>query len=245
MSIGLAPVSDGLRAHLEESDWVTLVAAVKTAHAATLDDPLAAAAALALGAAPIHIEVQTGTGDRGVFAQLGCDAVATGIAVRALVAAPDGSEPTAIPGVELGANQTTNLVAELMRLFPAGGLTRHGDRAPVTLPHELSLSLHHALAAGDTTLARHVAQQAGWFEPPEVLVSLARGAIASATVTVRVTGHPTTVVQQWLLCDLGWVLLTVRGTRVTHTLQSRDEVHDELVRTVAGAFAAQAVAERE
>jgi hypothetical protein len=34
------------------------------------------------------------------------------------------------------------------------------------------------------------------------------------------------------------VLLTVRGTRVTHTVQSRDEVRDSLVHTLAGALGA-------
>ena len=44
--------------------------------------------------------------------------------------------------------------------------------------------------------------------------------------------------QQWLLCDVGWVLLTVHGTHVTHTVQSRDEVADAFVHLLAGALAA-------
>ncbi|MET1038484.1 MAG: hypothetical protein ABW075_09430 [Aeromicrobium sp.] len=251
MSIGLEVAPDGLRSRLDEPDWAALIAAadvpgrpatalaaLEPATVATLDEPLVAAAALALGKAPIQLEVQTGAGEHGVVAQIGCDAVATGVAVRALVAAPDGSGPLAVPGVEVSANRTAHVIAEIMRLFPAGGQTRHADASPVTMPHELSLTLHQAIRTGDDKLARLVAEQAGFSEPPDVLVSLARGSSASATVTVRVAGHATTVVQQWLLCDVGWVLLTVQGTRVTHTVQSRDEVRDALVRTLAGAFAA-------
>ncbi|MET0929418.1 MAG: hypothetical protein ABWX74_07860 [Aeromicrobium sp.] len=251
MSVGLEVAPDGLRTRLDEPDWAALVAAanvsarpagafaaLEPANVASLDEPLVAAAALALGTAPVHLELQTGAGDHGVLAQIGCDAVATGVAVRALVAAPDGSGPVAVPGVEVGANSTQNVVAEIMRLFPGGGLTRHTGGSPVTIPHELSLTLHQAVRSGDDALARLVAQQAGYPEPPDVLVSLARGTTASATLTVRVAGSPMTVVQQWMLCDVGWVLLTVRGTLVTHTAQSRDEVRDSLIRTMAGAFAA-------
>ncbi|MET0448867.1 MAG: hypothetical protein ABW004_10685 [Aeromicrobium sp.] len=258
MSIGLEVAPDGLRTRLDEPDWAALVdaanvsvrpagafAALEPATVASLDEPLVAAAAMALGNAPIHLEIQTGAGDHGVIAQIGCDPVATGVAVRALLAAPDGSGPVAVPGVEVGANSTKNVVAEIMRLFPADGLTRHTDGAPVTIPHELSLTLHQAVQSGDDRLARLVAQQAGWPEPPDVLVSLARGTTASATITVRVAGSPTTVVQQWLLCDVGWVLLTVRGSLVTHTVQSRAEVRASLVRTMSGALtASQAVSDR-
>ncbi len=263
MTIQLEKAPDGLRTQLTEAQWTALVAGHDTAPTGALapldvdpagqdtatdtaDEPLAAAVALAVGDAPLRIELLTGAGDRGVVAQVGCDAVATGVAVRALVPAEDGSGPVAVPGVEIGANQTANVVAEVMRLFPGGGLTRHADAAPVTLPHDLSLSLHHAIRNHDDALAQHVAEQAGFDAPPDVLVSLARATTASATMTVRVAGSPTTVVQQWLLCDVGWVLLTVRGTRVTHTVQSRDEVRDAVVRIVAGGFATTAeVAGRE
>lgn len=253
MSIQLQKATDGLRAQLSEDEWAAVVAASDsptppagalaplpgaTAAATDVDEPLAAGASLALGQAPVRIDITTGAGDRGVIAQIGCDAVATGIAVRALVAAEDGSGPLAVPGVEIGVNETANVVAEIMRLFPGGGLIRHTDGKPVTLPHELSLTLHRAVRTGDDQLARLVAEQAGWTSPPEVLVCLAKQTTASATVTVRVAGSPTTIVQQWLLCDVGWVLLTVRGPLVTHTVQSRDEVRDTLVRVLSGSFAA-------
>lgn len=248
-------VSDGLRAQLSEDQWAAVVAASDsptppagavaplpgtTASDAGVDEVLAAAASLALGHAPVQITITTGAGDRGVIAQIGCDPFATGVAVRALVAAEDGSGPLAVPGVEIGVNETANVVAEIMRLFPGGGLTRHTDGTPVTVPHELSLTLHQAVRSGDDRLARLVAQQAGWDTPPDVLVALAQQTTASATVTVRVAGSPTTVVQQWLLCDVGWVLLTVRGTHVTHTVQSRDEVRAELVSVLSGSLAAAA-----
>jgi hypothetical protein len=252
VTVQLEKAPDGLRVQLTEAQWSALVAGRDPAPAGALapltvegddvsdtaDDALVAAADLAVGDAPMRIELLTGAGDRGVAAQVGCDAVATGVAVRALVPAEDGSGPVAVPGVEVGANETANVVAEIMRLFPGGGLTRHADGQPVTLPHDLSLTLHHAIRTHDDALAQHVAQQAGFDAPPDVLVSLARATTASASLTVRVTGSPTTVVQQWLLCDVGWVLLTVRGTRVTHTVQSRDEVRDAIVRIVAGGFAA-------
>lgn len=257
MTISLQPMSDGLRVHLGEAQWAALVSGHDPAPSGALaplpvdgatgdgaavdqaaaDDALAAAAALAVGEAPLRLELVTGAGDRGAAAQIGCDATAVGVAVRALVPAEDGSGPAAVPGVEIGANRADDVVAEVMRLFPGGGRTRHADRRPVTLPHDLSLALHHALRNHDDDLTRHVAQQAGLDAPPDVLVSLARATTASATLTVRVAGSPTTVVQQWLLCDVGWVLLTVRGTRVTHTAQSRDEVRDAIVRIVAGGFA--------
>jgi hypothetical protein len=263
VTVQLQQAPDGLRAQLTERQWTVLAAGRDPAPTGALaplqtdaaadavegeddgeaaDEPLAAAAALALGDAPMRIELLTGAGDRGLVAQIGCDAVATGIAVRALVPAEDGSGPVAVPGVEVGANQTANVVAEIMRLFPGGGLTRHADADPVTLPHDLSLTLHHAIRSHDDALAQHVAEQAGFDAPPDVLVSLARATTASATLTARVTGSRTTVVQQWLLCDVGWVLMTVRGTRVTHTAQSRDEVRDAIMRIVAGGFAAMATA---
>lgn len=258
MTLTLAPAIDGLRAHLDEPAWAALVAATGAAgrSAGTLaplaeaddtraDEPLVAAARLALGQAPIVLEVQTGSHGRGLLAQVGCDAETVGLAVRALLPAEDGSGPLAVPGVEVGANQTSNVVAELMRLFPADGTTRIDGVASVTLPHELSLTLNHALRAGDTALARHISEQAGWPEPPEVLAAIARGTTASATVTIRVAGSATTVVQQWLLCDAGWVLLTVRGTLVTHTPQSRDDVAASLVRLLAGAFATLQAARHE
>jgi hypothetical protein len=253
VTIQLEESTDGLRVQLTEAQWTALVSGrdpaptgalsplpVEDADAAdgSADEVVIAATSLALGDAPVRIELLTGAGDRGVAAQIGCDAVAAGVAVRALVPAEDGSGPVAVPGVEVGANQTANVVAEIMRLFPGGGLTRHADAAAVTMPHDLSLTLHHAIRSHDDTLAQHVAQQAGFDAPPDVLVSLARATTASASLTVRVAGSPTTVVQQWLLCDVGWVLLTVRGTRVTHTVQSRDEVRDAIVRVVAGGFAA-------
>jgi hypothetical protein len=254
VSVQLAKAPDGLRAQLTEGQWSALVGGRDPAPMGALaplpvedddmsdaaDEGVASAAALALGDAPMRIELLTGAGDRGVLAQVGCDAVATGVVVRALVPAGDGSGPVAVPGVEIGANTTTNVVAEIMRLFPPGGLVRHTGSAPVTLPHELSLTMHHAIRTHDDALARHVAQQAGFDTPPDVMVSLARGATASASLTVRVAGSPTTVVQQWMLCDVGWVLLTVRGTRVTHTVQSRDEVREAIVRIVAGGFATMA-----
>ncbi len=251
MSLHLQKVPDGLRAHLTEDDWAAVVGASDaptppagalaplprtTASATDVDEALAAAASLALGQAPVRIDITTGAGDRGLIAQIGCDAVAMGVAVRALVAAEDGSGPLAVPGVEIGVNETAHVVAEIMRLFPGGGLARHTDGRPVTLPHELSLTLHRAVRTGDDQLARLVAEQAGWTSAPEVLVALAQQTTASATVTVRVAGSPTTVVQQWLLCDVGWVLLTVRGPLVTHTVQSRDEVRDTLVRILSGSF---------
>ena len=253
MSLHLAKAPDGLRTQLSEDDWSSVVVAADPPEPPTgalaplpsaapggvdVAEPLAAAARLALGTAGVRIDIPTGAGDRGLVAQIGCDAVAAGVAVRALVAADDGSGPLAVPGVEIGVNEPANVVAEIMRLFPGGGLTRHTDGKPVTLPHELSLTLHQAVRSGDDQLAGHVAEQAGWAAPPEVLVALATGTTASATVTVRVAGSPTTVIQQWLLCDVGWVLLTVRGTHVTHTVQSRDEVRGELVSVLSGALAA-------
>lgn len=251
MTISLQPVSDGLRVQLDEAQWAALVSGHDPAPSGALaplpveeaagdeavaDEALSAAAALATGA-PLRLELVTGAGDRGVAAQIGCDAAAVGVAVRVLVPAEDGSGPVAVPGVEVGANRAADDVAEVMRLFPAGGQTRHTHRRPLTLPHDLSLAMHHALRNHDEALARHVAQQAGLEAPPDVLVSLARATTASATLTVRVAGSPTTVVQQWLLCDVGWVLLTVHGTRVTHTAQSRDEVRDTVTRIVAGGYA--------
>lgn len=257
MTATLAPTIDGLRAHLDEPAWAALVAAAGTTGAAAgalaplaeaddtrADEPLVAAVRLALGQAPIVLDLQTGSEGRGLLAQVGCDAETVGLAVRALLPADDGSGPLVVPGIEVGANQTCNVVAELMRLFPAGGATRIDDAAPATLPHELSLALNRALRDGDGALARHISEQAGWPEPPDVLAALARGATASATMTIRVAGSPTTVVQQWLLCDAGWVLLTVHGSLVTHTTQSRDEVAASLVRLIAGAFATMQAADR-
>lgn len=258
MTIALEPTVDGLRAHVDEARWAAVVAAAfphgapasalaplaEPDASASPDEPLTAAARLALGQAPVHIEIQTGSHDRGLIAQVGCDAATTGIAVRALVPAGDGSGALAVPGVEIGANHSSNVIAELMRLFPAGGLSRLDVATPVTLPHDLSLTLNQALRAGDDQLARHISEHLGWAAAPEMLVSLAAGTTASATLTIRVASSPTTVVQQWLLCDAGWVLLTVRGTQVTHTLQSRDEVRATLVRLLAGAFATEQAAGR-
>lgn len=250
MTSQLHRTSDGLRARLSEAEWAAAIAGRDTSEAGALaplqalgpsqdaspDEALMAAAALALGDGFVHLEIATGAGERGVLAQVGCDAVAAGVAVRALVPAADGSGPVAVPGVEVGLNETVNVVAEIMRLFPAGGLTRQADHGPVTMPHELALTLHQALRSGDDAVARLTAEQAGFTAPPEVMVSLARATTASATLTARISGSATSVVQQRLLCDVGWVLLTVRGTRVTHTVQSRDEVRDSLVHLMAGAL---------
>ncbi|MCD9199888.1 hypothetical protein [Aeromicrobium wangtongii] len=248
MTIQLEVAPDGLRAQLTEPAWASVVAASSAEVSGALaplepaspderpDEPLAAAAALALGGAPVHVELVTGEGDRGVIAQIGCDAVATGLAVRALVAGADGAGPVVVPGVEVSTNQAANVVAEIMRLFPAAGLSRHADPSPATMPHELSLTLHEAIRTGDQQVAQLVAEQAGFESPPDVLVSLARGTTASATATIRVRGSATTVVQQWLLCDVGWVLLTIRGTQVTHTAQSRNEVADTFVRLMTTAL---------
>jgi hypothetical protein len=249
VTVQLEIAPDGLRTQLSEPDWAAVVAATSTtaggalapletaSTAALPDEALVAAAGLALGGGPVHVDLVTGAGDRGLIAQIGCDPVATGVAVRALVPASDGSGPAVVPGVEVGANETAHVVAEIMRLFPGGGQTRYAGSSAVTLPHELSLTLHQAIRTGDKQVARLVAEQAGFDAPPEVLVALASGTTASATTTIRVLGSPTVVVQQWLLCDVGWVLLTVHGTSVTHTVQSRDEVAATFVRLVSGALA--------
>jgi hypothetical protein len=258
VTVQLEKGPDGLRARLSESEWAAAqrdssvagvlapldeppgAADAAPVDAAPIDAALVAAVDLALGGGPVHVEMATGAGDRGVVAQLGCDATATAVAVRALVPASDGSGPVAVPGVEVGLNEIDHVMVEMMRLLPPGGQVRHAPRSPLTMPHELALTLHQAVRAGDDRLARLVAEQAGFDAPPDALVELARGTTASATVTVRVAGSPTTVVQQWLLCDAGWVLLTVRGALVTHTVHSRDEVRDSLAHTLTGAFAAAA-----
>ena len=250
MTASLEATGSGLRARLDEPDWAALASRTgvdlslaelrplpdTAASDQQHDEALVEAARLALGPAPVRLAVVSGAGDTGALAQIGTDLSAVGIAVRALVPAPDGSGPVGVPGVEVGANVAGNLVAEVMRLFPAAGLERTADRGPVTMSHDLSISLVQALKDDQTRLADTIAEQAGFDEPPEVMRSLAHGTSASLTLTVRVAGRATAAMRHWLLADVGWVQLAVHDQQVTHLVMSRDEVRQDLVGLFTGAF---------
>ncbi|EFQ82182.1 hypothetical protein HMPREF0063_12706 [Aeromicrobium marinum DSM 15272] len=250
MTVVLEPSGTALRARVDEPDWAAIVGDHTTSSLAPLpgtpastvaaDPAVAEAALLAVDMGVVGITLVSGRGDRGVLAQVGCDLRSVGIAVRALVPADDGSGPVAVPGIEISATVPEHLVAEILRLLPAAGLQRHTPADPVTLPYEASLSLFLALTTGDHALAQHVAQQAGFAEPPEVLVALAAGTTASASLTVHVAGHREQKLRQWLLADVGWVAVSTQGSRVTHTVRSRAEIGHDLVDLLAGAFEAAA-----
>lgn len=250
MSTGLEITSSGLRAHLDESDWAALaigtganLAAAElrplpdtAASGAQHDDALIEAARLALGGGLVRLAAISGTGDTGALAQIGTDLHAAGIAIRALTPAPGGSGPVGVPGVEVGANTAGNVIAEVMRLFPAAGLKRSTGRGPITMSHDMSVTLVQALKDGKTSLANTIASQAGFDEPPEVMRSLANGTTASLTLTVRVAGQTTAAMRHWLLADVGWVQLAVRQHQVTHIVMQRDEIRDDLLLLLTGAY---------
>ncbi|MCK5892240.1 hypothetical protein [Aeromicrobium sp.] len=200
---------------------------------------LVEAAALALSRADVGLTVMSGTGERGVLAQLGSDQHALGVAIRAVVAGDAG--PVAVPGVRLGAHAPGQLTREVMRLVPPGGEERRLPRGPVTLDQEAAL-IAGRTAVSDPDVALAAVRHAGLEDVPPVLQALARGTSASVTMTVSTGGGPLHAVRQWLLTDRGWVSLTVRGRRVTHTASSRAELTAATTSMLAGAWDAALVA---
>lgn len=253
----------GLRVRLDEPQWADVAGATgldlaasalrplvdadpEGAAGATGVDPgpadpaVVEAARLALGPAPVSVSLVTGAGDRGVLATMGADPVSLGLATRVLVAAADGSGPQGVPGVELTASLAGQAVSELMRLFPAGGGERHVAADPVVLPADQSMVIARAVEQGDVALARRAARACGFDDVPELLTSIAHGSLASARLTVQVAGRPDQQLRQWLLADVGWVSLGLRGRDAVHVARSREEVRAELVDLLAGAFDAAA-----
>ncbi len=240
---------------LDEAVWADLVRAtgldVSTsplrplgdhpAHSEPPEPALVEATALALGRADVGLTLMSGAGDRGVLAQIGSDRHVLGVAARAIVPAVSG--PVAVPGVRLGAHPASSVVDQVMRLVPPGGGARELPRAPVSLDQETALVITRT-AVDDADAALAAARRAGLDVVPPVLQALARGTSASVTLTVSTSGEPLHAVRQWLLTDLGWVSLTIRGRRVVHTARSRSELAASTTSLVAGAWDA-ALAARE
>lgn len=257
VSGGLAPTDAGLRTRLSEGQWAALVSATGLEggdHALRplpdadgtseeFDDALVEAARVAVGPAPVAVELVSGADDPapgGVALRLGTDLVSTGIAVRRLVRPADRAGPRPVPGVELSANRAGNVLGEVLRAFPPGGEQRDLDDIPVALPAETALTLVRALESGDDDLVDDTSELCGLDGPPELLVSLAAGASATVTMTTHLAGHAEVRVDQWLLAGVGWVHLTVSGGQVRHRVRSRREVAQDLTYTFAGVMDAAA-----
>lgn len=224
---------------------------------ADVDEALVEAARLALAGADsgalVALEVTTASRSRGVFAALASDGASAASAVRAVVVPDDPEGQTRLaPGVEASAFPTDGLVGEVMRLFPPEVPdptpvpvdARSFERQPVAqlvaqlvaLPQTDALVLARALQAGDDTLAGEVAAQCGWSRVPDLLVALAEEVRGNVTVTLRVAGTDTIGVRRWLQCGLGWVAVSVEGERVTHELRTREQIAEDLVFWLTGAF---------
>lgn len=236
------------RVRLDESAWAAAVAAtgVPTEHRGGLtpmadpaddrpDPDVVAAAALALGGS-VHVDVTSVGGEAGVVTSMGCAADAAAVASRALAVAVADSPTVAVPGVELTLVRPQHLVTEILRVLPPDPTTDARPGEPVTLAHDRALVLSAALRDGDEALADEVASQERWDEVPELLRSLAAEVRGNGTVAIRVRGSDDVIVRRWLLCDLGWVRLSVEDGRVTHTPCDRAAIGRDLVHALTGAF---------
>lgn len=251
MSAEFEKVDGAARLHAEEAEWAAAVAATGVpselagalaplagADTTTVTDPsVVSAAELSLGPAQVHLDVTTVSGDRGVIASLGSDGVVAASAARVLVV-PRGGEPTTfVPGVELSLFRAENLAAEIMRLLPPDApLAAESVGEPVTLRHADALVLSQAVQSGDDAMATQIAADNGWDEVPEVLSALADGVRANATVAFRVAGRSNLVVRRWLQSELGWVGLAIADGTIVHTPCSREDIANELVYSLTGAF---------
>jgi hypothetical protein len=256
MSVAFAPERGAVRAHLDELQWAqTLTAAdladaglgalgVLPGHPASADEvepTVVEAARLAVGRAPVHVDVVATGSDRAVVASWGSHGRSAAGVARALVvdagAGPAGT--TLVPGVELSAVPVEHLVTELVRLVPPDGpLVPSEPPPPVVVPLEQALVLAAALRDGDDALVDAVKADRGWAELPELPRALADGVRAHVTTSVRVAGRPGVVVRRWLQTSTGWVQLALDGDRVVHTASSRDGLAQELLYTLTGAFEA-------
>ncbi len=250
MTTGFTAGPSGHRTELDEAAWAGVVAATALdvgqaplrplgAPRATAGDPepaLVEAAGLALGRADVGVTVLAGAGERGVLAQIGADRQVLGSAVRAVVTgAPGAPEPTAVPGVRLGARATRHLVDEVMWLVPPGGVDCALPRESVALERDHALVIARAVGADDE-VALLAARHAGFDTVPPVLRAVAGPTTASVTLTISTCADPVHGVRQWLLTDHGWVSLTMLGRRVVHTPRSRDDLATELTSVLAGAW---------
>lgn len=252
-ALGLAPVDGGLRAHLTEAQWVSVVAAglgadeaaalpdwarpsAVAAEPVELDEALAAAVRLRRTAL-VEIEVAAAVGARAVMAHLWTDGRVGASLVRGFdVRAQGDARATRLrPGVEVSAFGPGTLLDEVLRLVPPAAEPDRSEVAEVTLPVELTVGFATALRRGDSRTVAAICADLGVERPPAVVESVVLTLDGNLVVSVRSRALTRVSALSWLHCDVGWVeLLPTADEQVRHVPRRRADLERLLLSDLTG-----------
>jgi hypothetical protein len=248
-----------MRHHFEEEEWSRLTAGLAlpqhlpwTAplmppgeHDSTIEFDAATVEAVQLHtSALVEVQVATSFDGTALVGALWTDGAVGAALVRRV--RPGGSPGTvvAVPGLELSMFAVADFAAELMRLVPdlADSGSSPTSAPSFTAPADLAFVLGRAIRSHDEPMTDAVCAELGMSRPPRLIDALVRTMRGNATVSIRSAGRDTATFGSWLLCNAGWVELSLSGDGdVRHTPRRRRAIADAVLFDVTsrlGLFAA-------